>query len=90
MLVAWLRLAALTNAIRKGRANMDMILGVLRAVLAAVGGWLIQKGYVDQGQVDALIGALLVLVTGIWSILSKRKAARELAEARAINLRSAE
>ena len=69
---------------------MDMIMGVLRAVLAALGGWLIQKGYIDQGQVDALIGALLVLITGIWSILSKRKMARELAAARAINLRPAE
>lgn len=69
---------------------MDMILGVVRAVLAALGGWLIQKGYVDQGQVDALIGALLVIVTGIWSILSKRKAARALEEAKAINLRAAE
>ena len=73
-LVVWLRLAALTNALKKGSANMEMILGVLRALLAAAGGYMINQGWADQGTVDGLVGAILVVVAGIWSIISKAKA----------------
>ena len=92
LLVAWMKTMRLVAALKKGEADMDMILGVLRAVLAALGGWLINKGYVDAGQVDALIGAVLVIITGIWSIVAKRKMAQELAmaKANAINLKAAQ
>jgi len=52
---------------------MELVLGVLRALLAAVGGYIVNKGIADQATVDALIGALIVLVTGGWSVWSKVK-----------------
>lgn len=78
LLVVWLRLTALAAAVKKGTVNMDMVLGVLRAVLAALGGWLINKGYVDAGQAESLTGAIIVIITGIWSILSKQKTAKAM------------
>ena len=50
---------------------MEMILGVVRALLAALGGYIISKGWADQGTVDGLVGAVLVVVAGLWSIISK-------------------
>lgn len=73
LLVVWLRLALLAHAAKKGEVTMEMILGVIRALLAAGGGWLINKGYADAGQVESLVGALLVIVAGIWSIVQKAR-----------------
>lgn len=52
---------------------MELVLGVARALLAAVGGYVVNKGIADQETVDAIIGALLVIVTGGWSVWSKIK-----------------
>jgi hypothetical protein len=52
---------------------MDMFLGVVRAVLAAGGGWAVGKGYVDQATADQVIGAALVIGTAGWSVWSKKK-----------------
>jgi len=49
--------------------------GIFRAVFAAVGGYFVGKGLVDQGTVEAVGGALVVLVTAVWSVFNKRKAA---------------
>jgi len=51
---------------------MDMFLGVVRAVLAAAGGWAVGKGYVDQETANQIGGALIVLGTAGWSVLSKK------------------
>jgi hypothetical protein len=73
-LVVAVRTALLTRAIKIGRADMEMILGVVRALLAAAGGYMINQGWADQGTVDGLIGAVIVVIAGIWSIISKAKA----------------
>lgn len=83
MLVAWLRLAALADAIRTGRADMDMMMGVVRALLAALGGWVANQGWASQEEVTTIIGALLTLIAGIWSIVAKRRAS-------VVNLKPAE
>lgn len=53
---------------------MDKILGVARAVLAAGAGYLVGKGYIDQGMADQLVGAVLLISTAIWSVVSKKTA----------------
>lgn len=72
-LVVAVRTAILTRALKKGRMDMEMILGVVRALLAAAGGYMINQGWADQGTVDGMIGAILVVLAGVWSIINKAK-----------------
>ena len=50
---------------------METILGIVRALLAAGAGFLVGKGYVDSETANELTGALLVVFTGVWSVLAK-------------------
>ena len=59
--------------IKRGVDIMEAILGVVRAILAAVGGYFVSKGVLDEGIVNSIIGALMVIITGVWSVVSKRK-----------------
>jgi hypothetical protein len=47
--------------------------GIVRAVLAAAGGYFIAKGSIDAGMWATISGAVLTLVTAAWSIWSKSK-----------------
>jgi len=58
-----------------------MIAGVIRAALAAVGGWLVSNGVIAETEVDGIIGAGVIIATAIWSIISKRQEAKKLAAA---------
>lgn len=49
--------------------------GVVRTVLAALGGYLVAKGVVDAATVTAVAGAIGTLVVAVWSVWVKRKAA---------------
>ena len=59
--------------IKRGVDIMEAILGVVRAILAAVGGYFVSKGVLDEGVVNSIIGSLMVIITGVWSVVSKRK-----------------
>jgi len=59
--------------VKRGVDIMEAILGVVRAILAAVGGYFVSKGVLDEGVVNSIIGALMVIITGVWSVVSKRK-----------------
>lgn len=39
-----------------------------------VGGWLAQKGWATEADVEGIAGAAILVATGIWSIYAKRKA----------------
>lgn len=52
----------------------DTISGIIRAVLAALGGILVTKGYLDDATLQTLIGALLPLIAVVWSIIAKQNA----------------
>ena len=52
--------------------NPDQVMGVVRAILAAVGGLLVQKGYIDAVTLTAVIGALITLGSALWSVFSNR------------------
>jgi len=51
------------------------ISGIVRALVAALGGWLVGQGLVDSETMMTAGGALTTLVVAAWSIYSKRKAA---------------
>jgi len=53
--------------------TQEQVLGVVRHVLTAVGGILIAKGLVGEGNWTELTGAVMTLAGVIWSIKSKAK-----------------
>ena len=60
------------------RSNSAVIGGLFRALLAAVGGWLVNSGYFAEsdvaalsGNADAVTGVVLLVMTVVWSWLSK-------------------
>ncbi len=54
--------------------SKEMAWGVVRAVLAAGGGYLVGKGMTDAATVETVLGALGTLFVAGWSIWSKKSA----------------
>jgi hypothetical protein len=54
--------------------NPEMIGGIIRAFLGAVGGYLATKGYGDEQTWQMVAGAVVTLATVAWSMISKAKA----------------
>lgn len=46
--------------------------GVVRTVLAAIGGVFVGKGYIDSETAVSLAGALATIAAAVWSVRSKR------------------
>lgn len=55
--------------------NAEMIGGAVRAVLAALGGYFVGTGAIDNETAQQLAGAGAVIATALWSIWAKRGAA---------------
>jgi hypothetical protein len=53
----------------------EQIAGVVRAVVAALGGYFVGKGMVDADTVASVGGALATIATALWSVWSKKPAA---------------
>ena len=53
--------------------NKEQKLGVIRHMLTFVGGILLAKGLVDESLLTDMIASIMVLVGGVWSIVSKAK-----------------
>jgi hypothetical protein len=53
----------------------EEISGIVRALVAAAGGWLVGQGIVDSETMMTVGGAVTTIVVAFWSIYSKRKAA---------------
>ena len=51
----------------------EQIAGIVRALVAAVGGYLVGKGLADAETVAAAAGAAATLVVAVWSVYSKKK-----------------
>ena len=47
--------------------NSDQIGGIVRAILAAVGGYLVSKGLVSADTVAQISGAVVTIAVAIWS-----------------------
>lgn len=56
--------------------NADQIWGIVRTLLAAGGGFLVAKGFVDDATLASILGALGVLFTAGWSIYQKHAASK--------------
>ena len=48
--------------------------GIVRIATTLLGGYLAQKGLATEAETEGLVGAGMVVATGIWSIWAKRKA----------------
>lgn len=48
--------------------------GIVRALVAAVGGYFVGQGMVDAETVTTIGGAVATLAVAAWSIYAKRKA----------------
>jgi hypothetical protein len=48
--------------------------GIVRALVAAVGGYFVGQGMVDAETVTTIGGAVATLAVAVWSIYAKRKA----------------
>lgn len=47
--------------------NADQIGGIVRAVLAAAGGYFVAKGVVDAATMTTIAGALATIIAAAWS-----------------------
>ena len=50
------------------------IWGIVRTILAAGGGYLVAKGYLDNETLAALLGGIGTIFVAGWSVWAKRKA----------------
>ena len=67
------------------QATMSQASGTLRLILGAAGGWLIQRGYVDQGSwAEIASGIATLVVAWLWVLWSRRKTGVLKAASRAI------
>jgi hypothetical protein len=47
--------------------------GIVRAILAALGGVVASKGWVDSATLETIIGAATTIIVAVWSVWAKRK-----------------
>ena len=53
----------------------EHIAGIVRAVLAALGGVLVSRGYIDGESALALTGSGVTIAVAVWSVWSKKSLA---------------
>jgi hypothetical protein len=51
----------------------EQIWGIVRTVLAAVGGWAVAKGYVSNELLTAVLGGVGTIFVGVWSVVAKKQ-----------------
>jgi hypothetical protein len=54
-------------------AMLDGIKGIIRHVITTLAGSLIANGVITESDLQAIIGGVLVLISVIWSWVSKKK-----------------
>lgn len=55
--------------------NKTQVLGVIRHILTFGAGFLIAKGKLDASGAESIIGGLLAVVGGVWSVITPEKKA---------------
>ena len=50
----------------------EQVWGVVRTVLAAVGGYFAMKGYIDEATINTVLGGVGVAFVAVWSWKSKK------------------
>lgn len=51
----------------------EQVAGIVRAVIAAIGGYLVGRGLADAETVAAVGGAAATIAAAVWSVVAKRK-----------------
>lgn len=51
----------------------EQIWGIVRTILAAAGGYIVAKGWVDNATIQSVIGALGTIFIAVWSVWAKKK-----------------
>lgn len=54
----------------------EIIKSAARHVLTFGGGYLVQSGLLDGGQLELVVGSLTAIIGVAWSVYEKRKAAK--------------
>jgi len=57
--------------------NTEELGGIVRAVLAALGGVAVTKGWLDNATMITVSGAVATLVVAVWSVFAKRTVAKK-------------
>ena len=52
--------------------KQEQIAGIVRAIVAAVGGYLVGKGFVDAANMEIIAGSLATLGVAVWSVWAKK------------------
>lgn len=52
--------------------NKKVILAIVRHTLTFVGGILIAKGTLDEAMAQELVGGIMAVIGGVWSVLDKK------------------
>ena len=52
--------------------SKEMVLGIVRHVLTFGGGFLVTKGLIEESIMLELVGGVITLVGGLWSVISKK------------------
>lgn len=50
----------------------EQFAGIVRAILSAVGGYIVGRGLIDQATMITIVGALVTLATAGWSYWAKK------------------
>lgn len=53
--------------------SKEMVLGIVRHVLTFGGGLLVTKGFIDESIMLELVGGVITLVGGLWSVIAKKR-----------------
>lgn len=53
--------------------SKEQIAGIVRAIVAALGGYFVGKGMLDGATMETIAGAVATLATAIWSVWSKKE-----------------
>lgn len=51
----------------------EQVAGIVRALIAALGGYLVGKGFADAETIAAVGGAAATIAAAVWSVYAKRK-----------------
>lgn len=54
--------------------SAEQVGGIVRAVVAAAGGYFVGQGLVDAETMTTIGGAVTTLVVAVWSVIQKKKA----------------
>lgn len=49
------------------------LMSIVRSALIAAGGYAVAKGWIGQGNLEQIVGAIIVLLTATWGAVDKLK-----------------